>query len=523
MPAHRARWTGTHGRRSRVSSPTWLDRAIGWMSPERGARRVHARMMMQTLAYEGAKPGRRREGWITHSTDADGESQAVVHTLRDSARDLVRNNPYAASAVDVKVTETIGSGIMAEVRNKRLDQMWNRWITDCDADERSDFYGIQALVERCRMESGECLIRFVPVERTAAEIRAGYLPFKLRILEPDYIDASRDGKAPDSGNVIRYGIEYDGAQRPVAYWLFDEHPGSSGIGQLLRPRGLSSSRVPAHDVIHIFRQLRAGQSRGVTDFAPVMMRLRDLDDYDDAEIMRKKLEACLAAFVTSPNADGSPLQGPLSTDATGRVQTLYPAMIEYLRPGEGVETAEPKAAGGYADFKRFAARDIATGIGIPYELMTGDLSQVNYSSYRAGLIRFRRRLEQDQWHLYVPRLCERVAERFRMEARGMTGMDGLGERSRFEWTPPRFELHDPLKETQAEIEAISAGLDPWEEVVRRRGWSSEDMLDALERWQKALDKRGIIVKSDYRTQVGGMVSQATPPEPDDDDSDQEAA
>lgn len=495
--------------------PTRLDRMIGWLSPAAGAKRAQARMMMSTLGYEGAKQGRRTDGWVTLSTDADTESQSVVYRLRDRARDLVRNNPYAASAVDVRSTEVIGSGIVAEVEHKGLSKLWEIFTENCDVDGATDFYGMQALIERCRMESGEVLVRFVSVPRTSAEIKMGMVPFALRVLEPDYIDQSRDGRG-ENGNAIRYGLEYDSSQRVVAYWLYDRHPGEGTLSSF-GATGMNSTRVPASEILHLYRHLRPGQSRGVTDFAPVMARMRNLDDYDDAEVMRKKLEACLAAFVTSPAGPQANPLGAVSTDSTGRVETLYPGMVSYMAHGEDVTFADPKASGGYAEFKRFSARDIATGLGIPYELMTGDLSQVNYSSYRAGLIRFRRRLEQDQWHLYIPRFCAPVFNRFADEARAMRGAPSMGLHKPVAWTPPRFELIDPLKETQAELEAVLAGFDTWDEVVRKRGWTATEQLDGIEKWQKELDRRGIVLKSDHRTAVA-QASQSAPVEPDSDET-----
>jgi lambda family phage portal protein len=486
---------------------TWLDRAIGWASPARGARRVQARRMMSTLGYEGAQSGRRTDGWVTTSSSADAEADSSNRKLRDRARDLVRNNPYAARAIDVKVSNTIGTGIVAEVKNRRLAASWAAFVDGCDADAKLDLYGLQTLIERCRMESGEALVQFVPSSQIP-----GSVAVKLRVLEPDYLDETKDGRIAENGNMVRRGIEYGALGQVLAYWIYNEHPGDSWSSMnRSMARGLTSRRVVAEDIIHVFRKLRPGQTRGVTDFAPVMMRMRDLDDYDDAELMRKKIEACLAAFVTTGSGMDSTMLGPVSTDAQGRIETLFPGMIEYLKPGESITMADPKSSGGYADFERFGLRAISAGCGVPYELMTGDLSQVNYSSYRAGLVDFRRRIEQDQWQLHVPTVCQRIWNRFQAEA--AFGSPGIGERTKIEWTPPRFELIDPLKETEAEIEACLAGFDTWPEIVRKRGWTSTEQLDAIEDWQKELDKRGIVLKSDARTTIAAKAA-ATPAAPD---------
>ncbi|MEO5375972.1 MAG: phage portal protein [Alphaproteobacteria bacterium] len=82
-------------------------------------------------------------------------------------------------------------------------------------------------------------------------------------------------------------------------------------------------------------------------------------------------------------------------------------------------------------------------------LLTGDLSQVNYSSIRAGLLEFRRRIEQLQWQVLVPGLCRPVWRRF-IDTAQAAGVLGPGEIDA-EWTPPRFEAVDPLKDVQADV------------------------------------------------------------------------
>ena len=219
------------------------------------------------------------------------------------------------------------------------------------------------------------------------------------------------------------------------YWLYPTHPGD-GRG------GLVSHRVPADRVLHLFERLRPGQVRGVPWFAPVMLKLRDLDAYDEAELVRKKIEACFAAFVTGVQDEET--LGKARTEADGaRIETFEPGMIEYLEPGRDVKFASPSASGGYAEYMRMQLHAVAAGVGLTYELLTGDLSQVNYSSIRAGLIEFRRRMEALQWQLLVPGLCQPVWRRFVLAAQA-AGKLPDGEISA-DWTAPRFEAVDPMK------------------------------------------------------------------------------
>jgi capsid protein len=84
------------------------------LRPRLAVRRVMARQAFETLArgYDGAARGRRTEGWRAPGSSADTEIGVAGALLRDRMRDLVRNNPHAATAVTVPVNNIIGAGIM---------------------------------------------------------------------------------------------------------------------------------------------------------------------------------------------------------------------------------------------------------------------------------------------------------------------------------------------------------------------------------------------------------------------------
>lgn len=493
-----------------MSTGTWLDRTIGWLAPERGARRLAARAAMATLAgYEGARRGRRTEGWVTASTAADAAGELDWTLLRDRARDLVRNNPHAARAINVQVSHTIGTGITADVNHRGLEKPWQAFVENADLDGDYDLNGLFEQMERCRFESGECLVRFY---RSGVFGRAP-VPTQIRILEPEYLDSSRDTwlLAREAVGSIRHGIQRDEWGRVEGYWLFPEHPGERVSTARVAGRGLVSEFVPAEDVIHVFRKLRPGQTRGVSEFAPIMLRLRDLDDYDDAEIMRKKIEACLVGVLTTTESLGASALGPQTVEGDFTQERMQPATWYRARPGESVTFNTPQGTAGYADYKKLNQRDVAAGLGIPYELMTGDLSELNYTSMRGGLIDFRKRVQALQWLLYVPRVCRRIEARFLEDMRRLR--PGLGDRTVFDWTPPKFELMDPMKETQAALEQVLAGFEPYDEIARANGWSTEELLDKIQAWFEALDRRGIKLKSDPRNQIQSHATPRAPEEP----------
>jgi lambda family phage portal protein len=362
----------------------FVDRAIGYLSPLAGLKRARARLALdladkatERFRYDGAAAGRRANGWFAGSSDANVELMGALVWLRNRSRDLVRNNPHASKAIEELVGNTVGTGIVPQAKtgdaalDKIIDGEWPYFVEQCDTPQRLDFYGMQALITRSTGESGEGIVRYRP-RLSEAKLR---VPLQLQMLEADFLDQTRT-MGTVNGHVMQ-GVEFDDIGQRVAYWLFSYHPGGVLI---LNPRGgIISQPVPAEQVLHVYRVLRPGQVRGVPWMTPSMMGLRDLDDYRDAEGVRKKIEACIAAFVIQPEGLGGPPLGVKDTSSQAQEQreTFEPGMIEYLKPGQDVKFNSPQAIGGYREYIMTESQRNAAGLNLPYELMTGDMSQVN--------------------------------------------------------------------------------------------------------------------------------------------------
>ncbi len=214
----------------------WFDRALGVLSPGMGVKRARQRQALSVLtrAYEGAKPGRRTEGWIAPGTGANAELGPALSRLRARSRDLVRNNPYAAKAVQALVSNMVGTGLMPRARTSdggltgEADRLWAQFAAECDADGLTDFAGLQALIVRALVESGEVLVRLRPRRLSDGLV----VPLQLQVLEPDHLDAGRSEELPGGGYILQ-GVEFDPIGRRVAYWLFPRHP---GVALVLVPR-----------------------------------------------------------------------------------------------------------------------------------------------------------------------------------------------------------------------------------------------------------------------------------------------
>jgi capsid protein len=128
-----------------------LDRLIAALAPEAGLRRARARAQIGAVrSYDGAQRNRRTTGWRTSNAGPITEVRAGRAMLRDRSRDLVRNNPWASAALDVRVAYEVGYGIEArsatgdEALDRQVDTAWARWCGAADLSRRLNFDALVA-------------------------------------------------------------------------------------------------------------------------------------------------------------------------------------------------------------------------------------------------------------------------------------------------------------------------------------------------------------------------------------------
>ena len=482
-----------------MSQANALDNVISFFNPQAGAKRARARLALdQARSYEGAAGGRRNQNWQTPSTSADAALGPSLERLRNRSRDLTRNNPFAARAVQVLVNNTVGGGVLGQCksRSKTREQRWNaaweNWAKTpelCDYDNRADFWGLQALVFRTVVESGECLIR----KRIDPQAE---FPLKLQVLEPDFIDdATKDGLTEDGG-YIRQGIEYNVRDQRVAYHLHRQHPGD----RVTALHKYETVRVPADEIIAVFRRDRPGQGRGVPWGASVISRLRDFDDFSDAQLLKQKISACFTGFVIDSESQDTGGTPPLA-------ESLEPGSIEILPAGKDVRFASPPSVGEFDQFSRAMLLQIAAGYGITYEALTSDLSNANYSSARMGHLEFSRNVDCWQKQILVAQMLGPVWGWFKQSAE-IIGDDPMDVR--MQWTPARRELIDPQKEVGAIIEAVRGGLMSLSEAIRRSGYEPGEVMAEIARDAAMLDELGLILDTDPRNVTAAGMLQIEP-------------
>lgn len=457
-------------------------------------------------AFEGAKQSRRTDGWLTSGRGANAELKPVLDRLIQRHQDLVDSNPWCGRAVEVICSNWIGSGIMGSAPAGAFgtfNTAFTRWAesTKCDYFGKTNFYGLQDLWTRTNVVRGSVLIR----QRIAPELRAkGLIPLQLQVMEPDWLDKTRD----DGTGRIFGGKQYTAEGKLEGYYLYLSHPGeASGMA------GVQSQFVPASEILHVYDLRRPGQYTGVPFGVTAFLRARDLDEYLSTDILKQKIAACFVGFRTKQQVGPPTTIGigeTAATSATSEVDTFEPGAIEELAPGESITFATPPKADGGADLVKTNLHAIAIAYGITYEALTGILSDVNFSSGRMGWLEFARNVERWRWNITVPQALDPIGEWFSE----LTRIERIKTPAKMSWTPPRRELINPKEEISWMREALEGGMMTLSYIQKSFGFVPSELIKEFAEDLKALDEAGLSMYSYLlKGQGNGIKPPLTPANP----------
>lgn len=422
---------------------------------------------LQTRRFDGAAGGRR---WSSAPSFGRTGPEALVASapIRSRARYFVANNPWAANGVSALVSGLVGFGIKPASQHPdagnraNIGAAFGTWAKRADAEGRTDLFGIQAAAVRAMIVDGEAFLHM--------ETRANGL--RLRLLPAEMVYESDTRDLPNGGYVVA-GIEFNAAGQRVAYHVLKARPTevfASTYGTI---------RIPAEDMLHLMHPLGAGQVRGVSWLAPILLRLSELDQLEDALSVGVKTAAMFAGFLVDQNGTGEPFD---ANDESGILtRGLEPGVLQRLPSGFDIRFSTPQQAQQTAEFVSHQIRAIAAGMGVPAHLVSGDLRDANYGSLRAGMVAFRQHLEQIQFGTIIPQLCAPIWER----AVSALILRGDLPAADFEaaaplWLaaehyPPPMPWIDPAKDVAAIRDALESGLMSRRQAVAERGYDVETL------------------------------------------------
>lgn len=469
-----------------------VDKTISLFSPKLGAERAKHRAVEKILntgkrSYDGATKSRRGDGWTKGGTlNQNTDIQKSLTILRERSIDAYKNNPNVFRAIRTIKNNVVGTGIMptpigidkklTKSQIEKVKKEWELFIEDCDFDGMFGFYGLQGLSMQTIAMQGEIFV----FKQREASARA---TFKLQILAPHMVDHTKNSYmiTKAEGSYIVQGVQFSAKGKKEGYWVYDYNPNNEFVMKL------APVFVPISDIFQVFYKEFPEQVRGIPFGTSALLNMRDLSDYEDAQLMLQKVAACHVAFTTQTINDS----GVLNSDSVLEIDHLEPGLIQQLAPGETVTFNNPPVPSSYSEYVSKNQQKNAAGFGITYEQFTGDLGNVNFSSGRMGWIEAQKQIEDWQYNLFIPQFCKPVWKWFieGLKIKGIINFD-----CKADWTPQGREMIDPVKEMNGLILELKSGLISWTEACKRRGYNPDLLMEQMKVDKEMFKTAGIDVE-----------------------------
>lgn len=459
----------------------WIDRSIATISPRWAYKRAAWRSGMSV--FDSGGRGRLNSGWNPSASPNEQQKRGERALIRARAQDLEHNSDIVGGILNAFERNVIGTGIMLQAKiphdipgntsgelNQEIERLWKEFCKP----ENIDITGTQSMEEmtamllrRYNVDGGICAVKVY--------VKDSDFPFKIQLRSVDELNTLT---VPGEGKRIVEGIELDDYNRPIAY-----HFKKASDGYFQDPS--QSIRIPAKDVIFLFEKNDPRQIREISRLATAMNRIKDANQYIEAISIKERVLACMSVFIKKSTPTGSVgrgVRGASGSEVDYSGLSLAPGMVGELNPGDEVQTVIPTGqASNTRDFLSTLVRMISAGLGLSYEAVSRDLSQVNYSSARQGLIEDRKLYKKMQ-NMIINRFLRPIYLEF-LESMYLKGNINLPRETEIKkkytshvWVPPGSTWIDPLKEAKANETALNSNQDTLARICAERG---EDWRDVL--------------------------------------------
>ena len=458
---------------------------------------------VQRRNYAAAGKGRLFADFTGSNRSADSEIRWALNELRNRSRDLERNNEYFRRYLHLLRTNVVGSsGFRLQVKavnpDRTLDVSGSQIIEDAWAefsrkggptvDGRMSMTDLTMHVIAGMARDGEVFMRIVKNR----SLRHGVA---LQIIEPDRVDEEMNERYRN-GNDVRMGVELDEYKRPVAYHVLLNHPGDYDYTTLAK--GTKRARIPASEIMHIYKPERAAQTRGVPWSAAAISALKMLHGYREAELVAARTGAAKMGFFTSPAGDDFMADGYEGEGGTGApIYDAEAGTFHQLPAGVDFKAFDPThPTSAYADFEKAILRGIASGLGVSYTALANDLEGTSYSSIRQGALEerdFYRTLQSFMVEHFLDPLYRVWLDHVTQFA--VISINGPGKYEKFSrnftFRPRGFQWVDPLKEINAAVVGLQNGILSHSDIAANYGRDAEETFAQIQRDKQSAEMFGL--------------------------------
>lgn len=494
-----------------------IDNAISIISPETAVRRAQARSAFDFSAsfgnYNSTKSGNSTfEDFFAPKSDANSViDHGKLDTLRNQSREFVRNVDVATAIIDRICDHAVGekglslhpkidadalgiTPVDAQEWQHKTAKLWRSFAESKDSDiEQSLNFGERTqLTLRSQLEGGDC---FTLLLNQAPESS----PFSLRFQTLEAERVSNPNYQANSSKMA-FGVEKDKYGAPIKYHFRQTHPGSSYIDVDQTWYSVPTfDRAQRRRVIHHFKKLRPGQTRGIPLLAPAMEKILNLGELGRAEL----LASVLNSFYTVIVKDTPVNRGLVKTAPT---QSTTQSSANKIAMGSGTivkmdassnasfESFDPKRPNqAYKPFADAILGFIGASVGLPKSVILMWFEQ-SYSAARGEVLEANNTYLKWRTHV-AANICQPAYSAFLDEAvaRGYVEAPGYFDSplvrqaylgSPYEqWIGPVMPAIDPLKEAQANAVMINTSKTKSRKQVASesgRDWDESIFPELLE-------------------------------------------
>ena len=424
------------------------------------------------------------------------------------ARDICFNNQYGKAGLRVLRQNIVGengirfqSGVMHKSgeldmdTNHVIEEAWREFskMINIDVAGRKNMLGIQTLALNSLITDGEFFYR---------KHKDGMYGIQLQEIDALRIPPSATNRyrLESEGQLYKNGVIVDKKKDKPIYYMLNRDK----INYYDLQPDRFSELVPASEVIHGFQQEAAGQMRGVPLGQTSSETLYMIAKYSEAALQNARVGAAKVGFFTQ-NSD-QPMPTRIKTDENGdpvmdsdgnpvlenvmdNVKLdLKAGTASALPPGVDFSAWSPEYPNNeFEEFIKVMLRGASVGFSIPYSDISGDLSDVNYSSMRQGALEIRAnyRILQGVLILYLmdPLFRDWLIEVLMTEMLSVNGrkltMDMFHQLHKPIWTPKRWAWIDPRAEAIANQIAIKQGLKSPSQIIKEMGGDPEEVWKSV--------------------------------------------
>lgn len=243
---------------------------------------------------------------------------------------------------------------------------------------------------------------------------------------------------------------------------------------------IDSEKVPAEEMLLLFRQQRVDQVRGAPLLAPVIQIARDLDRYLTATRLQANIAATYGVVIKRDMPAQFILkQTQAAQDGDYRTMPLKTGQMTVLNPGESIEQFRPDVPGNQFDsFAKFLVRMIAIGAGSSYEYVMQDFSGMSFSSSRTTMLDCT--LTMQEWQRFlVARFKRKTMQRWLASEMNREALPFNDEAfTSVHWQGPAELGVDPERDANANIQLLAAGLKGYDTLYSEQGRDWKERLRA---------------------------------------------